>query len=132
MAVFSHQLPHHLVGVKVHGKGVTFYPFVDTVQKAANLVLYVLFNELQKFYDEYKYWPTELYAQIDGGAEFANKILLGGFEWLVIKRMTRVMYYTRLPTGHTHEDIDGKGYIFNIIITLFYKRFYKQFYFMLY
>ncbi len=107
MAVFTYQLHHHLLGVKVHGKGATFYPFVDSVQKAANLVLYVLFNELQKFYEEYKYWPTELFVQIDGGAEFANKVLLEEFEWLVIKRMARIMYYTRLPTGHTHEDIDG-------------------------
>ena len=107
MAIFAHQLHHHLVGVKVHGKGVTFYPFVDSVQKSANLVLYVIYNEIEKFYDEYQYWPTEVFVQIDGGAEFANKSILAGLEWLVIKRMARVIYYTRLPTGHTHEDIDG-------------------------
>jgi len=96
------------VGVKVHGKGVTFYPFINTIQKGANLVLFILFTEIEKFYNLNGYWPTEVFAQIDGGAEFANRALLAGCEWLVAQRKVKVLTYTRLPTGHTHEDIDGK------------------------
>jgi hypothetical protein len=48
-----------------------------------------------------------LYLQVDGGSENANKYLLALLELLVSKRMIREIHYTRLPTGHTHEDIDG-------------------------
>jgi len=29
------------------------------------------------------------------------------FELLVVKRVAKTIYFTRLPTGHTHEDIDA-------------------------
>ena len=106
--VFGSQLDHHLAGVKVHGKGVTFYPIFDTVHKGANFSIFVILSEMEKFFKENGFWPEEVYAQIDGGSEFANKAVLAICELLVAKRMTRVLTLTRLPTGHTHEDIDGK------------------------
>lgn len=33
--------------------------------------------------------------------------MLHHLEHLISKRLARVIYYTRLPTGHTHEDIDA-------------------------
>ena len=106
--MFSSPLEHHLAGVKVHGKGVTFYPIIDTIHKGANLSIYIILSELMKFYEENgETWPEELYLQIDGGAEFANKAVLALCELRVVKRMARVLTLTRLPTGHTHEDIDG-------------------------
>lgn len=71
--LFSTPLEHHLAGVKVHGKGVTFYPIIDTVHKGANFSIFVILSELEKFYRENGYWPEEIFIQIDGGAEFANK-----------------------------------------------------------
>lgn len=50
--------------------------------------------------------------QLDGGCENANKALLGVLELLVMKRLVRVVWYTRLPPGHTHEDIDA---VFGVI-----------------
>jgi hypothetical protein len=114
--VFSAVLEHHLVGVKVHGKGVTFYPYVQTIQKGANLVIFILLNELKKFYELNKTWPEEIFLQVDGGSEFANKSLLALLELLTVKRMAHRILYTRLPTGHTHEDIDGRCFYLCIFI----------------
>jgi hypothetical protein len=52
-------------------------------------------------------FPEELCVQLDGGSENANKYVLGFLEWLVAKRLVKRVYYTRLPVGHTHEDIDA-------------------------
>jgi hypothetical protein len=52
-------------------------------------------------------YPQVLYVQLDGGAENANKYVLAFLEMLVVKRIVKRIYYTRLPTGHTHEDIDA-------------------------
>lgn len=52
-------------------------------------------------------FPEEIYVQVDGGSENANRFLLAFLEFLVAKRMTKRIYYTRLPVGHTHEDIDA-------------------------
>lgn len=73
----------------------------------ANLSAFIILSELEKFYDEYGHWPEEVYVQIDGGSEFSNKAVLGMCSLIVCKRMCRVLLLTRLPTGHTHEDIDG-------------------------
>ena len=45
--------------------------------------------------------------QIDGGSENANWLILAICELMCMKRMGKVIFLTRLPTGHTHEDIDG-------------------------
>jgi hypothetical protein len=56
--------------------------------------------------------PKTLFFQIDGGSENANVYLIAICELLVSKRLTSKIYLTRLPVGHTHEDIDSKfGYI---------------------
>lgn len=49
---------------------------------------------------------------MDGGCENANKALIGVLEFLTIKRLVRVIWYSRLPPGHTHEDIDA---VFGVI-----------------
>jgi hypothetical protein len=45
--------------------------------------------------------------QVDGGSENANQWVLHHLEHLVSKRVAREIWYTRLPTGHTHDDIDA-------------------------
>jgi len=123
MQVFSSVLDHHLVGVKVHGKGVTFYPFIQTVQKGANLIMFIFNNELEKFYRLHQIWPEEVYLQVDGGSEFANKTFLASLELITIKRMAHLIVYTRLPTGHTHEDIDG-AVVYHININEYFLKLY--------
>lgn len=46
-------------------------------------------------------------CQIDGGSENANKYMLAVCELLVLKRLCKRVVLTRLPPGHTHEDIDA-------------------------
>ena len=54
-----------------------------------------------------KTFPEEIYLQLDGGCENANKFVLGFLELLVIKRLAELILFSRLSTGHTHEDIDS-------------------------
>ena len=51
--------------------------------------------------------PDTLYLQIDGGAENTAKSMLGMCELLVARRIVKKIVLTRLPTGHSHEDIDA-------------------------
>jgi hypothetical protein len=50
-------------------------------------------------------FPEKLYAQLDGGSENANRYVLGFLELLVARKLVREVVFTRLPVGHTHEDI---------------------------
>ena len=58
--------------------------------------------------------PETLHVQVDGGKENANKYVLAVLSYLLAVRFggVRKIIITRLPVGHTHEDIDG---IFGII-----------------
>ena len=106
---FSAPLKQMITGIKQHGKngGVTLYRSVDTVPKGANLIVYCILSQIEKWKQVHGYYPEELYLQVDGGSENANKCLLSILELLVVKRIVRLVYYSRLPTGHTHEDIDA-------------------------
>jgi len=96
-----------LTGVKIHGLGATLYRTLGTVSKGANLSIYCILSELEKWKLRYRRYPDELFVQVDGGSENANKYFLSMLELLVVKRICRLVYYTRLPTGHTHSDIDA-------------------------
>ena len=65
--------------------------------------------------------PETLFVQVDGGAENANKLVLAVLSYLVAKRVLGLqkIVLTRLPVGHTHEDIDG---IFGRISRYIYDR----------
>lgn len=72
------------------------------------MTIYCFLAELEIWRSEHEgNYPEEIYFQVDGGSENANKYVLAILELLVSKRMARTIVYTRLPTGHTHEDIDS-------------------------
>ena len=50
----------------------------------------------------------DIYYQIDGGSKNANGSVLVFGEIIVAKRLCKILTVTRLPVGHTHEDIDAK------------------------
>jgi hypothetical protein len=52
--------------------------------------------------------PDTLYHQIDGGSENVNKTTLAICELMIATKMVRKIVLTRLPPGHTHEDIDAR------------------------
>ena len=49
-----------------------------------------------------------IYYQIDGGSENTAKVMMAMCELLVARRFCQKLVLTRLPVGHTHEDIDSK------------------------
>lgn len=51
--------------------------------------------------------PPTIYIQIDGGSENANVFFCAVAELLVCKKIAKKIVITRLPVGHTHEDIDA-------------------------
>lgn len=53
------------------------------------------------------YFKLSFQKQIDGGSENANKAVLAFFALLVARRVVRHIELCRLPTGHTHENIDA-------------------------
>ena len=42
-------------------------------------------------------------VQVDGGAENANQYVLAALELLVVKRIVKEVYYSRLPTTRTPQ-----------------------------
>ena len=51
--------------------------------------------------------PPTIYIQVDGGSENANIFFFAMAELLICKKMAKKIVITRLPVGHTHEDIDA-------------------------
>jgi hypothetical protein len=105
---FENPLNQIIVGVKNHSKGsLSIFRAVNTVSKGSNLTMHCILSELELWNYEKGSYPEELYVQVDGGSENANKYVLALLELLVVKGVCRLIYYTRLPVGHTHEDIDA-------------------------
>jgi hypothetical protein len=99
----------HFQGVITHGKRFTIYRTFGNCGKGSNVAIYAWLRELEKVYDENeKRLPDTLYFQIDGGSENANSTFIALAELLVHRCLTKKIVLTRLPPGHTHEDIDGK------------------------
>jgi hypothetical protein len=107
-AKFSQTLDQGITGVKEHGVGFTIYRTVGTVKKkTAEFTIYCILSQLESWHKRHRRFPEELIIQLDGGAENANRYVLAMLELIVTKKMVRVITSTRLPTGHTHEDIDA-------------------------
>lgn len=110
---FSATVTQHLLGCLRHGKGAKLYRSFNHLKTGANLTIYAILRELEDFKRENDgQYPEILYVQVDGGSENANQFVIAYLEYLVIKRICKKIVITRLPTGHTHEDIDG---VFGVI-----------------
>lgn len=123
----SKALAQGITGVLVHGVGVTLYRTFETVQKGSDLTLHCILSEIEKFRHRNKgKYPEEIYVQADGGAENANKYVLAALEYLVSMRLCKEILFSRLPTGHTHEDIDAVfGVIWDKFKYVYFICFYK-------
>lgn len=108
-ASFDDPLHQTIVGIKNHSQSsVSVYRTCNTVTKGADLSIHCVLCEIEDWQASHEgIFPKEVYVQVDGGSENANKYFLGFLELLVAKGLVQIIYYTRLPTGHTHEDIDG-------------------------
>ena len=96
---FNETLKQGLTGIKEHGVGVTLYRTVNTVKKGADLTIYCITKQIEAYHLRNKCYPDELYIQVDGGGENANKFFLAALELLVVQRIVGKILYSRLPTG---------------------------------
>ena len=85
--------------------------------KSADLSCYCILAQLEDWKNHHEgRYPEELFIQVDGGSENANQYILCLMELLVVKRIVRIINLTRLPVGHTHDDIDACfGHLWKIL-----------------
>lgn len=105
---FSECLPQHLQGVLVHGSELLLLRTFHNLKNDANLGIHCFLLTLERRLMQEGRLPDTIFVRIDGGSENANKYLLAVCELLVARRLTKNIVLSRLPVGHTHEDIDGK------------------------
>jgi len=84
------------------------YRTFHNVKNDSNLAIHVFLLQLERYYNENKCFPLIIYWQVDGGSENANQYFLALCELLVALRIVREIRLTRLPVGHTHEEIDAR------------------------
>lgn len=113
---FGSPLPQHLQGIiDAGGKEFVIYRTFHTVRLDANAAIHALLLQLEQRRNAVNgKLPNTVYLQVDGGSENANKYMLAICEMLIIRRLCLKVVLTRLPVGHTHENIDAK---FGIIWT---------------
>ena len=102
------------------------YRTFHNVKLNANHQIYTLLYQLERLYDKNGgILPPTVYVQIDGGSENVNKTVLSMLSLLVAKRVggIRQIVLTRLPVGHTHEDIDS---IFGVLSRWIFKNYIKD------
>lgn len=98
-----------MIGALVHGRCFNIYRTFENVLDGANLNIFCFLSELESWrIDHDGQFPSNIYWQVDGGAENANKYCLAVLELLMARTSITEIIFTRLPVGHTHEDIDGK------------------------
>jgi hypothetical protein len=104
---FDPTLDTHLQGTLAHGDHLLFVRTFDNITKGANLAIHVFLMDLELLYKKNKFLPKTVHFQIDGGSENVNRHTLGICEILVASRLIETLNVSRLPPGHTHEDIDA-------------------------
>jgi hypothetical protein len=105
---FSPHLPQHLQGVISHGRDIKIYRTFHNVRGGANSAIHCFLLALETLVAEEGRCPDVVYYQVDGGSENAAKAVLGIAELIVARGLCKKLVVTRLPVGHTHEDIDYK------------------------
>jgi hypothetical protein len=108
MVQFPSTLPQHLQGILAHGRSMEIYRTFHNVSNGCNLSLHCLLLALEKVKLEKGRIPDVVYYQIDGGSENTGRAVLGICELIVARGLAKKVVLTRLPVGHTHEDIDSK------------------------
>ena len=104
-------LKQKIVGAKQHGLSKSFYRAMSHIQTGTNLAIEVLVQEiiyrLEHCIATDTTFPRWLHLQIDGGPENTAKEFYAFCEFLVRDNVFDHIEVSRLPVGHTHEDIDA-------------------------
>jgi len=103
------QLQQKVQGVLDHGRNkFSMYLCMHSCPSSTNLAIHTFYLQLEEWRFEKKRYPRKVYWQIDGGSENANTSILAFCEYLVSQTPVEEVVLTRLPVGHTHEDIDAR------------------------
>jgi hypothetical protein len=97
----------HLQGILMHGINMRVYRTYSNIGGGANLAIHTWLLSLEEYFEEHGCLPWVLYHQIDGGSENANAEFYCIAALLVAAGLVGKVVITRLPVGHTHEDIDA-------------------------
>jgi hypothetical protein len=92
---FPAEYQQHIQGVICHGYGVTLYRCQETNGKCADIPIYCLSDQIEKWKERKGHYPETIYIQVDGGPDNANETVLGWMEWLAAKRICSKAFYTR-------------------------------------
>ena len=92
---FPAEYQQHIQGVICHGHGVTLYRCHETNGKSADIPIYCLSDQIEKWKERHGHYPETLYVQVDGGPDNANETVLAWMGWLTAKRICRKAFYTR-------------------------------------
>ena len=103
------QLPQHLQGMLIHGKLMQVYRTFHNVKNDSNLQMHTFLLTIEHLILKSNgQLPETIYYQVDGGSVNTARVMMGLAELIVAKGIVRKLIITRLPVGHTHEDIDSK------------------------
>ena len=92
---FPAEYQQHIQGLICHGYGVTLYRCQETNGKCADIPIYCLSDQIEKWKERKGHYPETIYIQVDGGPDNANETVLGWIEWLAAKRICSKAFYTR-------------------------------------
>ena len=105
----SAALQQKVQGVLDHGRSkFSMYLCMHSCPSGTSLAIHTFYLQLEEWRADKGHYPTKVYWQIDGGPENANRHVYAFAEYLVSKTPIKEFYVTRLPVGHTHEDIDAR------------------------
>lgn len=105
---FNVPLAQHLQGALSHGSEMLLFRTFHNLVNDSNLAIYTLLSVLERRIAADGKLPETLFIRIDGGSENVNKYVIGMCDLLISRRLVKEIHLSRLPVGHTHEDIDAK------------------------
>ena len=105
---FGKPLSQHLQAVYHHGTFISIFRTFHNVQSGANLQIYSFLLALEQARQHHGFMAPTINLQIDGATDNVAKSVIGMCELMVARRLVTKIILTRLPVGHTHEDVDGK------------------------
>ena len=95
-----------LYGVLIHGKKLYYFLVPPWVQDNANIAMTCYYLALQRHVQEHGSLPSKLYRQMDGGSDNTCRWNHVFMAHLVALGLADTVKPSRLPPGHSHEDID--------------------------
>jgi hypothetical protein len=89
----------------LHGVGLDFWLVPPWVKDDNNMQLTCWVRSMMAHHGSQ--WPAVVYRQMDGSSVNVNSVNFGVMAALVGSGQCQKMCCSRLPPGHTHEDVDG-------------------------